>query len=80
MTLEALSRKAVGDTEKLFASARTDTAFFEETGEPFFGFQRMVPPLYSPEHHFILNSQKATALAAATFSESTPWRMGMRAA
>lgn len=23
-------------------------------------------------------SQKATALAAATFSESTPWAMGMR--
>ena len=27
---------------------------------------------------YLLNSQKATAAAAATLSESTPWCMGMR--
>ena len=30
------------------------------------------------ELHLFLNSQKATAEAAATFNESTPWCMGMR--
>lgn len=28
--------------------------------------------------HLARSSQKATALAAATFRESTPWAMGMR--
>ena len=29
-------------------------------------------------NHRVRSSQKATALAAATFRESTPWAMGMR--
>ena len=34
--------------------------------------------LFGQRDHLALSSQKATALAAATFRESTPWLMGMR--
>ncbi len=42
----------------------------------------VIPPIFSvPRNHTphpFPSSQKATALAAATFRESTPWDMGIR--
>ncbi len=44
-----------------------------------FGAHRQITICCSAESklYFLLNSQNATALAAATFRESTPWYMGI---
>ena len=43
-----------------------------------FGIDQIIGSLHNSSLSLFLNSQNATALAAATFRESTPWAMGIR--
>ena len=80
MTNEPYTEETAGqiDPQNPFENALENAAYRTD-------YRRFLPQILLPDFHIdrgiqrapVRSSQKATALAAATFRESTPWDMGI---